>query len=238
VAPVRDEHGLDLVLKVGWRHSEALNEAEGLRVWGGDGTVKLHAALNLDDETTALLLERCLPGTDLAGWRQPDQDVVIAGILQRLWRHSPAGHGFRSLQVMCDAWADEYEEKVASGRGRLEPSIAREGIELFRALPGTAERQVLLCTDLHAGNVLAAEREPWLAVDPKPYVGDPTYDALQHMFNCSERLRANPVRLASRMAELLELDLDRLLLWLFARCVQESPDYPLLAEVTQLIVPT
>lgn len=35
----------------------------------------------------------------------------------------------------------------------------------------------LLCTDLHAGNVLAAGRESWLATDPKPYLGDPTYDA-------------------------------------------------------------
>jgi streptomycin 6-kinase len=91
---------------------------------------------------------------------------------------------------------------------------------------------------LHAGNVLAAQREPWLALDPKPYVGDPTYDALQHMFNCPDRLRDDPVSLVSRMAELLELDRDRLLLWLFARCVQESPDYPVLAAVARLIVPT
>jgi streptomycin 6-kinase len=200
--------------------------------------VKLHAALDLDDQTTALLLERCIPGGDLAEWPEPDQDIVIAGILKRLWRHGPQRHAFRSLQVMCDEWADEYEAKVAAGRGRLDPGIGREGIELFRALPATAEHQVLLCTDLHAGNVLAAEREPWLAIDPKPYVGDPTYDALQHMFNCPERLRADPVRLASGMAELLELDRGRLLLWLFARCVQESPDYPMFAEVAQLIVPT
>jgi streptomycin 6-kinase len=206
-------------------------------VWAGDGSVQLYAALDLDDETTALLLERCRPGTELAGRPEPDQDVVIADLLRSLWRHSPEGHDFRPLQVMCDEWADEFEEKVAAGRGRLDPGIARQGIQLFRALPGTAERQVLLCTDLHAGNVLAAEREPWLAVDPKPYVGDPTYDALQHLLNCAERLRADPVGLASRMADLLELDADRLLLWLFARCVQESPDYPVPAEVARLIVP-
>jgi streptomycin 6-kinase len=238
VAPVRNDRGFELVLKVGWRHSEARHEAEGLRVWGGDGTVQLHAALDLGDETTALLLERCLPGTDLAGQPEPDQDVVIAGLLRRLWRHAPAGHDFRPLQVMCDEWADSFAEKVAAGRGSLDPGIAREGIHLFRALPATAERRVLLCTDLHAGNVLAAEREPWLAVDPKPYLGDPTYDALQHMLNCPERLRADPVELASRMADLLELDVDRLLLWLFARCVQESPDYPNLADVARLVAPT
>jgi streptomycin 6-kinase len=51
---------------------------------------------------------------------------------------------------------------------------------------------VLLCTDLHAENVLAAEREPWLAIDPKPCIGDPAFDAIQHMLNCSlERKRSS-----------------------------------------------
>jgi streptomycin 6-kinase len=31
---------------------------------------------------------------------------------------------------------------------------------------------VLLHHDLHAGNVLSAAREPWLAIDPKPLLGE------------------------------------------------------------------
>ena len=98
-------------------------------------------------------------------------------------------------------------------------------------------QRVLLCTDLHAENVLAAAREPWLVIDPKPYVGDPTYDVLQHLLNCDERLRTAPHQLAWRMADLLDLDRDRVLLWLFARCVQESPDWPGLAEVARGVAP-
>jgi streptomycin 6-kinase len=116
--------------------------------------------------------------------------------------------------------------------------LAREGVRLFRALPATAERNVLLCTDLHAENVLAAEREPWLVIDPKPYVGDPTYDALQHLLNCDERLHADPRGLSRRMADLLWLDDERLLQWLFARCVIESIDWPTLASVARLIPPS
>jgi streptomycin 6-kinase len=85
---------------------------------------------------------------------------------------------------MCDTWADEFERKdpAASAPKRvLDPGLARDGIALFRTLPATAEREVLLCTDLHAGNVLAARRKPWLVIDPKPHLGDPTYDPLQHM---------------------------------------------------------
>ncbi len=97
---------------------------------------------------------------------------------------------------------------------------------------------MLLCTDLHAENVLAARREPWLVIDPKPYVGDPTYDPLQHLLNCGDRLRADPHDLVRRMADLLGLDPERLLLWMFARCVQESPDWPALGEVARRIAPT
>ncbi len=77
----------------------------------------------------------------------------------------------------------------AGAQGRVQAGIA-----LFRSLPATADRQVLLCTDLHADNILAARREPWLAVDPKPYAGDPAYDVLQHMLNCEDRLAARRPR--------------------------------------------
>jgi streptomycin 6-kinase len=97
---------------------------------------------------------------------------------------------------------------------------------------------VLLCTDLHAGNVLAAHRQPWLVIDPKPYFGDPSYDPLQHLLNCDDRLRTDPHGLDCRMADLVDIDRERLLLWLFARCIQESLDWPPLAEVAQRIAPS
>jgi streptomycin 6-kinase len=108
---------------------------------------------------------------------------------------------------------------------------------LFRELPRSAEDAVLLCTDLHGGNVLAAQREPWLVIDPKPYVGDRTYDVLQHMLNCEERLLAGSVGFAQRMAGLLALDVGRLRLWLFARCVQECLNQPTLYDVAVRLRP-
>lgn len=158
-------------------------------------------------------------------------------LLRRLWIQPPPGHPFRTLQAMCEAWADEFEQDQAAGRAAIDPGLAREGMALLRALPGTADQSVLLCTDLHAGNVLAARRERWLVIDPKPYVGDPTYDPVQHLLNCDDRLGTDPHGVARRMAELLGLDPHRLLLWLFARCVQESPNWPVLGEVAHRIAP-
>lgn len=236
VAPARNASGEELVLKVGWRHPEAMQEADGLRAWDGDGAVRLHDTQEFDD-TIALLLERCTPGTPLSSRPEPEQDVVIASLLRRLWKAPAPPDEFRPLQTMCDMWADEFEQLAPSDRAALDPGLARDGIALLRTLPASADRNVLLATDLHAGNVLAAHREPWLAIDPKPYLGDPTYDALQHILNCDERLRSDPYGLAHRMAELLELNDDRLLLWLFARCVQESPSWPGLAEVARRLAP-
>jgi streptomycin 6-kinase len=228
-----------VVLKIGWRHDEAIHEPDGLRAWNGDGAVLLLDAL-VSDDTTALLLESCEPGSALNKMLPPlEQDVIVTGLLHRRWIEPPTGHSFRPLQAMCDWWADEYEEKCAaqSRRPRLEPGLSRAGLELFRSLPGTAERSVLLFTDLHPDNVLAAGREPWLAIGPKPYVGDPTYDPLQHMLNFPDRLAADPVGFVLRMARLLDLDSERLRQWLFARCVQESVDHPHLLSVIIDIAP-
>lgn len=232
VAPVQDDRGRALVLKIAWPHPEAAHESDGLAAWHGRGAVLLHATAELDG-ATALLLEQCTPGTPLASRPEPEQDEIVAVLLLRLWIEPDAGHAFRPLAEMCADWAAGFDRKYS----QLDPALARQGIELFRTLPNTAARQVLLCTDLHAENILAAEREPWLAIDPKPYVGDPTYDVVQHMLNCAERLHADPLGLVRRMAELTGLDADRLGLWLFARCVQESPDYPQLGAIARRIAP-
>jgi streptomycin 6-kinase len=185
--------------------------------------VRCIATRSLED-TTALLLERCVPGVQLKSClSEPEQDVVLAGLMRRLWqRQPPAGHPFGSLRDMCDQWADGFELDFERGTRGLDPGLAREGIAALRELPGTADRSVLLCTDLHAGNVLAARREPWLVIDPKPFIGDPAYDAVQHMLNCDERLATDPGGLSRRMAELLGVDAERVRRWLFARCAQEA----------------
>jgi streptomycin 6-kinase len=236
VAPARTASGAPVVLKIGWAHPEAICEADGLRFWNGNGAVRLHAAESRED-AVALLLEQCEPGTQLAQLPEPDQDPVLCGILARLWRAPSSGHQFPSLAQMCEQWAAESEAAPAADHASLDPGLVRVGRTLFRELPGSADRQVLLATDLHAENVLSARREPWLAIDPKPHVGDPTYDVLQHMLNC-DRLFTDPVGLARRLAAALDLDAERLLRWLFARCVVEGvAECPQLEAVIVLLAP-
>ena len=206
------------VLKIGMPHMEQEHEIHGLRFWGGDPTVRLLAS---DDELGAMLLERCQPGTTLRVLEECEQDVVISGLLRRLWRSPSTPHRFRPLSALTEYWSDET---LAHIERWPDPGLVREGLWLFKELPRNAASAVLLATDLHAGNVLRAEREPWLVIDPKPFVGDPAYDATQHLFNCCTRLRSDPSRTIQSLADLLGVEHERLRLWTFARAAAEPRD--------------
>ena len=131
------------------------------------------------------------------------------------------------------------EETLARAERWSDPGLVREGLRLFEELPHSASARVLLATDIHAGNGLRARRAPWLVIDPKPFVGDPAYDATQHLLNCSVRLRSDPDRLIRRLADLLSVDHDRVRLWLFARVVTTTDGWSgdSLMDVARLIGP-
>jgi streptomycin 6-kinase len=218
VAPVALSDGTSAVLKLGMPHMEGEHEVHGLRFWDGDPTVRLFEA---DDDLGAVLLERCQPGTALRSMPEPEQDLVISGLLRRLWRSPSAPHPFRPLSVLMEYWSDET---LADVERWPDKGLVHEGLQLFEELPRNAPTEALLATDLHAGNVLRSKRKPWLVIDPKPFVGEPAYDSTQHLFNCGGRLRSDPNGMIRRMADLLGLDHERIRLWTFARAAAEPRD--------------
>lgn len=211
VAPCIRQDRTSAVLKIGLPHMEAENEIDGLLFWDGDPTVFV---LEADLELNAILLERCKPGTTLRERPEDEQDQVIAKLLRRLWRTLPDAHPFRPLSEMIAAWV---KESVENADCWPDAGLTKEGLRIFETLLNDAPCDVLLATDLHAGNVLRAQREPWLVIDPKPFYGDPAYDATQHLLNCKERLYSKPITTISRFADLLDVDSERVRLWTFAR---------------------
>ncbi len=247
VAPVVRAGGAAAVLKVGMPHMESEHELAGLRVWDGGGVVRvLEADEGLGAMLLERCLPgsplRALPEPEqdavIAGllrrlWRVP----VPAGTFRplaamtRAWangarraraRVRPGGEDPRRARTDPPAPAPASAGAAAAGSVAdplVDDATFEEALELFDELPRTADRSVLLATDLHAGNVLRAEREPWLVIDPKPYVGDPAYDATQHLLNTLERLRRDPHGTVERFADLLQVDAERVRLWTFARLV-------------------
>ena len=218
VAPVTLAGGAPAVLKVSLPHLESAHEIDGLRFWNGDPMVRL---LEADSDAAAMLLERCEPGTALRSEPESEQDRVIAHLLRRAWRTPVAPHTFPSLATMTAHWSSET---LAAAEHWPDAGLVREGLQLLRELPQSASEDVLLVTDLHAGNVLRAQRVPWLGIDPKPLVGEPAYDATQHLLNCVTRLRSDPDRTIRHFADLLGVDAERVRLWTFARAAAGPRD--------------
>ena len=215
ISAVRRADGTPAVLKIGMPHMEAEDEIKGLRFWNGDPTVRLLAS---DDEWGAMLLERCSPGTTLRALPEIEQDAIFAALLRRLWRRPAFPFEFRPLSAMIEHWS---EETLAQSQSWPDPELVGEGLRLFQDLLHNSSEEVLLATDLHAGNVLRAEREPWLVIDPKPFLGDPAYDATQHLLNCFARLQSDPARTIQGLSDLLGVDAERVRLWTFARLAAE-----------------
>jgi streptomycin 6-kinase len=218
VAPVVRADGTSAVLKLGMPHLEGAHEIEGLRFWNGNPTVQL---LEADDDLGAMLLERCWPGDMLRAEPESEQDVVIATLLKRLWRRptTPDGApGFRHLSGMLEYWIAETRVQAPHWP---DSSLVAEGLRLLEILGQPSPTDQLLATDLHAGNVLRSEREPWLLIDPKPFIGDIAYDLVQHLHVCEARLHADPIGMVKRMADLAEVDAERVQLWTFARAAAD-----------------
>lgn len=210
-----ERDGEPLVLKVGIPDREGEFEAEALRRLDGDGAVRL---LDDDGERRAMLLERCMPGTPLAA-EDPDAALdVLIGLLPRWWM--PAGPSFRTLaDEVSDLTVEMLDDWERADRS-VDERLIRTAGEAFAELAPTQGEQVLVNQDLHACNVLAAEREPWLLIDPKPLVGEREFGVAslvrgRELGHSREAL----VRRLDRVSAELGLDRERVRLWSLAHAV-------------------
>ncbi|WP_016908052.1 aminoglycoside phosphotransferase family protein [Streptomyces xiaopingdaonensis] len=231
-APVRGANGEPAVLKIVWPHREARGEAAALRLWDGDGAVRLLAHA---PERHTLLLERCLPGTELGaheGQSAEERLLAACAVLRRLWeagRRSggPGLGGIERLTDVAEEWADLVEERAGRLRTcEADTGLFAHGARLLRQLPRTASEPALLHGDFNPGNLLAAARAPWLAIDAKPMLGDPAYDPWPLITQLGDpyahRLPVTVLRARTALAaEALGLDVARLRAWTLARQVEE-----------------
>jgi streptomycin 6-kinase len=224
VAPAMAASGVEVVYKCAIPHDEAVGEAEALRIYDGDGAVRL---LESEPATYELLLEPCTPGRPLWDIADEAQRVGIAtSLMRRLWREVDDSE-FITLDTMASSWADITERRLITMELPWVSEPIERGIDLLRTLPFADDRSVLLHQDLHPGNILAAEREPWLVIDPKPVVGDPAFDPVQLLVQASGHTPEPPEAdvIVGRMASLadrLGLDAERIGLWAIARCAEWS----------------
>jgi streptomycin 6-kinase len=216
VLPVRTTGGRPAVLKLGLPDDDTAQEHLALRHWAGRGAVEL---LRADPGRRALLLERLHP-EDLHGVEVLAACEIVAGLYRRL--HLPAPASLVTLPARVDAWLD-----ALAGLARDAP-LPRRFVEqaLGHGRDLVADKGssgVLVHGDLHYGNVLAADREPWLVIDPKPLSGDPHYEVAPLLWNrWDEVVASGDVRTAVRrrfhtVVDAAGLDEDRARAWVVVR---------------------
>jgi streptomycin 6-kinase len=158
------------VLKVAFPHWESEHEADALEHWDGQGAVRLLAR---DGERNAMLLERCVPGTSLLELPEEEGYARAAEVARALGdRPAPTERLFTPFAVPAARWAEELPRRWEEAGRPFERGLLDAAVAALRDLPQTQGELVVCSQDLHRGNILAAEREPWLAIDPKPVVAE------------------------------------------------------------------
>ena len=213
VVPARCEDGTAAVLKVNLPEPESEHEGDALACWDGVGAVRLLAR---DDKRRALLVERCVPGSPLWEVEEDEANEIAAGVLVQLWQARPAGE-LRSLADEAARWAEGLPATWEKAGRPFERALLDEAVEFLRAAP-PREDAALLHQDLHGGNVLRSERG-WLAIDPKPLVGERAFDVASLLRDRRDELVHDPdaagriQRRLDFLSDRLELDRERARGW-------------------------
>ncbi|MBL7163041.1 MAG: phosphotransferase [Anaerolineales bacterium] len=222
VAPAVRQDGGEVVLKLGVPNPELTSEIEALDIYSGRAAARL---IEADAVGGALLIEHLKPGTPLVEFGDDEKATEIAAqIMQRLWRPVPTEHNLRAVEK----WAlgmRRLREHYNGGTGPFPEKLIQQAEILFAELIASTNSLVVLHGDLHHWNILAAQREPWLALDPKGVVGDPAFEVAAWMHNPMPWLLEQPrperilARRLDQFNEILGFDRQRMLDWSVAQAV-------------------
>lgn len=219
IAPGRLTDGTEVMLKLSWPHTEAESEAAGLRFFDGRGAVRVVAS---DESRFALLTERIRPGDDLWSLGVDEANGVAAGVLRRLWREPPQEPGpIRTLAETIGEWNRSF----AVSRRDYPKTLVQAAVDRGRSLVETQSDLVVVHGDFNLSNVLRSSRGEWLAIDPKPLIGDPAYDLAQYLAQRVEAAaqREDPgrelLRQIDSFAGALSLDRGRIAGWAAVKAV-------------------
>jgi streptomycin 6-kinase len=164
VAPAGD----DAILKiVPIEDTDADHIAEALRVWNGDGAVRL---LRHEPARRALLLERLVPGTEAAEVSEEEAIAAAISVGGRIWREPPRDHGYRTVRDWVRRWMPPEDAHP------LAPVARRT----YAAM--TPRMDTLVHADFHHHNLLR-RGDDWAVIDPKPIVGEPEFDVPAFLWN-------------------------------------------------------
>jgi streptomycin 6-kinase len=224
VASVRRAGGAPAVLKLGVPGlPDVADEVTALRHFDGVGAVRLLAH---DAGHGAVLLEKAVPGT-AASAVPADRDLVATAALITVMRrlHRPAADDV-ALPDLVARNRRSFVDHLARypGDGPFPRLLVTRAMSVLTELAEAPAQRVVLHGDLHHDNVLRADREPWLAIDPHGVVGDPGAEVGAMLYNPDPAHR-DPALVAlvparvEQLADGLGLPIERVVAWGFVQAV-------------------
>ena len=224
VLPVLRRDGTRAVLKFQMPREETTAALVGLRTWDGGGMVRL---LDHDPESASMLLERLDATRALTSIEDDDVAMGILAELQSRLVRVPAPPGLRGLGDIATEMLEKVPRAVTILTDPADRRLLLDWASAVAELAGEPGDR-MLHWDLHYDNVLAAQREPWLAIDPEPLAGDPGFDlwpALNSGWD-EPAAKGDTLRVVRRRFDLLTsvLDLDRARAtgWTLGRLLQNA----------------
>lgn len=222
VAPGTLADGREVMLKTGLT-DEFPSQPEALQHFNGHGAVQL---LAYDEAEAVALLELLKPGTSLREVQDDEAALSAAAtVMRQLWRPLPARHyPFPTIQDWGKGFA-RLRNLYNGGTGPIDPAIFDRAEKLYADLCASMAEPVLLHGDLHQDNILSAEREPWLAVDPKGVIGEPAYETGALLRNFWPDILSVPdassltARRIDQLAAELDFERERIHAWAFSQAV-------------------
>jgi streptomycin 6-kinase len=220
VAPCIRSDGSRAVLKIGFpgEELEFFNEVKTLRLYDGEGAVRL---LDADQARYAMLLEKLTSGESLGKLclRDDAQAVKIAaGILKKLVREIPEDGEYHVLENWIGGFRRTENTEFPAEK-------IKKARNFYNELTSKKKHGYLLHGDFHHENILSAEREPYLVIDPKGLVGSVGYDAGVFINNNRDWLAEKPdvsVRMdlaVRQFSETLRIAEDEIRKWAFVQMV-------------------
>jgi len=224
VCPAETFDKKSVVLKISFpNNTEFATEIEALQSFNHAVSIRI---LEIDLESSAVLLERATPGTRLREVVSQSEQVHIASqVIGSL--HKPVTTHSLALFPSISDWAqvfDRYTTKYSLETGPIPKKIFSLGESIFKEFMQDKKEHVVLHGDLHSDNILLSERG-WLVIDPKGVIGEREFELGAYLRNPyydlpedSDHKKIEADRI-SQFSEELDFDRERIRGWALACAV-------------------
>lgn len=171
------------------------------------------------------MLERLTPGAPLEAHPDRSEAIgIVCGLLRRLWQAAPTDQPFVTASELASRWRRQLPVRYERAGRPFERAALDAALAACEELARPAGPVTIANRDVHLGNVISAQREPWLLIDPQPVLGEPAFDLA---YLAQDLLPRSPSAaelhaIVDRLTGELEVAASRVRQWMLVRMIDNA----------------